>query len=305
MKRVFVTGATGFIGSYLVRQLVQRGVDVAVLMRAETDPWRLVDIRSQLHEVGWDGESLDSFSELFRSFAPDTVFHLGWSGVRNADRNHFTLATKNLSFATSLAQLSVDIGVQCWVGAGSQAEYGPKNCQIDETQLPQPTTLYGASKLSAGILTERIAALGGMRHAWLRIFSTYGPMDNPGWMLPTLIRTLKRGDRPSLTLGEQHWDFLFVEDAANAFVSVASAGAVGFFNVGSGQALTLRQIIESVRDLIDPRLELGFGEVPYRVDQVMCLHADVSRLQNMTSWRPRVSLTDGLQLLIASSIGCQ
>ena len=299
MKRVFVTGGTGFIGSYLVRQLVQRGIDVAVLVRAETNPWRLLDIRSQLHEVGWDGESVDSFSESFKEFAPDTVFHLGWSGVGNADRNQITQATKNLSFATSLTQLSADTGVQCWIGAGSQAEYGPKNRQIDETQLPQPTTLYGASKLSAGILTERIAALGGIRHAWLRVFSTYGPLDNADWMLPTLIAKLLNRERPALTAGEQLWDYLHVNDAARAFLAIAESDAQGCFNLGSGETHPLRKSIETIRDEIDPALPLGFGEVPYRNDQVMCLHADISKLQRTANWFPQTELTAGLKSLVA------
>ena len=299
MKRVFVTGATGFIGSYLVRQLLHCGVDVAVLMRAEADPWRLVDIRPQLHDVDWDGVSVDSFSESFKEFAPDTVFHLGWSGVGNMDRNQITQATKNLSFATSLAQLAVDTGVECWVGAGSQAEYGPKNGKIDETQLPQPTTLYGASKLSVGILSERIAALGGMRHAWLRIFSTYGPMDNADWMLPTLITKLLNQERPALTAGEQLWDYLHVNDAARAFLKIAESDARGFFNLGSGEAHPLRMSIETIRDEINPALPLGFGEVPYRIDQVMCLHADISKLQRAANWFPEIELTAGLKSLVA------
>jgi UDP-glucose 4-epimerase len=307
VRRVFVTGATGFIGSYLVRDLLRRNYEVAVLVRPESDPWRIVDVLQKTRRVDWDGSSVDSFAESFREFAPDTVFHLGWSGVGNSHRNQLSQLTENVNIAIAMTQLSVQCGVQQFVGAGSQAEYGPVNARIDESVLPRPTTLYGAAKLSAGILTERIAALGGMKHAWLRIFSTYGPKDNPQWMLPSLISCLHRGERPALTLGEQLWDFLHVEDAARAFVSVAESSVSGVFNLGSGEANPLRTVIEMVRDFINPGLPLGFGEVPYRPDQVMCLQADIQRICIASGWCPRVALKNGLEHLvewIANTIDC-
>ncbi len=298
MRRVFVTGATGFIGSYLVRQLLGRNIEVAVLVRPESDLWRIADIQDQLRLFIWNGLSVDSFSETFREFAPDTVFHLGWSGVGNVYRNALSQLTENVDFSVALTQLCVDCGVQSFIGAGSQAEYGPLNYQIDEYVLPKPTTLYGAAKLSVGILTERIAVLGGVRHAWLRIFSTYGPKDNRHWLLPSLVTNLQQGERPALTRGEQLWDFLHVDDAACAFVAVARSNASGVFNLGSGEALPLRVIIEMVRDMINPELPLGFGEIPYRPDQVMCLHANVERIQAETPWRRSLTMEDGLRELV-------
>jgi nucleoside-diphosphate-sugar epimerase len=297
VKRAFVTGATGFIGSYLVRELLRQNYEVAILARPESDLWRIEDVQREVRQVIWDGVAVDSFAESFREFAPLTVFHLGWSGVGNVHRNQLSQLTENINFSVALTQLSVECGVQQFVGAGSQAEYGPVNSIVDEHVLPRPTTLYGAAKLSVGILTERIASLGGMQHAWLRIFSTYGPKDNPQWMLPSLISCLQRGERPALTLGEQLWDFLHVEDAARAFVSVAESGVSGVFNLGSGEANPLRTVIEMVRDFINPGLPLGFGEVPYRPDQVMCLQADVTRLRHLTGWFPQVVLAVGLKEL--------
>ena len=297
MRRAFVTGATGFIGSYLVRELLRQNYEVAMLVRAESDLWRIDDVHQRMRHVIWNGTAVDSFAESFREFAPDTVFHLGWSGVGNSHRNQLSQLTDNINVSVALTQLSMECGVQQFVGAGSQAEYGPVNARIDESVLPRPTTLYGAAKLSVGILTERIAALGGMKHAWLRIFSTYGPKDNPQWMLPSLISCLHRGERPALTFGEQLWDFLHVEDAARAFVEAAESHTNGVFNLGSGEAQPLRKVIEMVRDFINPALPLGFGEVPYRPDQVMCLQADVTRLRQLTGWFPQVDLAVGLKEL--------
>jgi nucleoside-diphosphate-sugar epimerase len=172
------------------------------------------------------------------------------------------------------------------------------NHKIDELVLARPTTLYGAAKLSAGILTERIASLGGLRHIWVRVFSTYGAKDNSGWMIPSIIAKLRSGERPALTAGEQLWDYLHVCDAAEAFVAVATSGAAGVFNLGSGVACPLKDVILKIRDLINKSAPLGFGEIPYRDDQVMCLQADVTKLKSATGWHPKIELDDGLRMLI-------
>jgi nucleoside-diphosphate-sugar epimerase len=119
-------------------------------------------------------------------------------------------------------------------------------------------------------------------------------------MIPSLILQLLRGERPRVTAGQQKWDYVYVADAAEAVARVAlNAAAAGVFNLGSGEAPVLRTIVESIRDEIDPRLPIGFGEVPYRSDQVMHLQAVITRLQTATGWAPRTPLADGLARTIA------
>ncbi len=125
-------------------------------------------------------------------------------------------------------------------------------------------------------------------------------MDDPALMIPGLIRTLFDGGRPALTPGTQLWDYLYVEDAARAIEAVAlRPGASGVFNLGSGRTATVRSVAERVRDGIDPRLPLGFGEVPSRPGQVMHLEADVGRLREATGWSPEIDLDEGLRRTVA------
>ena len=136
----------------------------------------------------------------------------------------------------------------------------------------------------------------GVGFTWLRLFSAYGPADTPQWMIPYTILTLLKRQKPALTLGEQRWDYLYVEDAVRAIWRAAiSPEARGIVNLGSGEAYGIRSIAERIRDLIGPDLPIGFGEVPYRPDQIMHLQADISRLKEATGWAPQVSLDDGLR----------
>ena len=110
-----------------------------------------------------------------------------------------------------------------------------------------------------------------------------------------MFKVLAR-DKPSLTPGEQCWDYLYVEDAAEALYQLAlNPGAEGLFILGSGEAPSVRTIAECIRDMINPKSPLGFGEVPYRSDQVMRLQADISRLRREIDWQPRTSLETGLR----------
>jgi nucleoside-diphosphate-sugar epimerase len=141
--------------------------------------------------------------------------------------------------------------------------------------------------------------MAGIRYVWLRLLATYGPKDDVHHLIPTVILKLLAREKPSLTQGEQRWDYLYVEDAAEAIYSVAlKAKAQGVFNLGSGEAYTIRSIAERIRDMIDPKLPLGFNEVPYRPDQVMNLQADISKLKNATGWEPKTSLDRGLEQAI-------
>lgn len=294
--RALVTGATGFVGSYLTEALVRGGEEVAVLCRQGSDLWRLRDVLPRVTVVCGDFTEPEGAEAEIRGFAPDTIFHLAWHGVEGAHRADDAHIDKNLLGSVALLRLAARVGCRTFVGLGSQAEYGPQPDVLNEGAPTEPTTTYGVAKLCTYLLGRHLAASSGMRFVWLRLFSSYGPKDNPGWLIPYLVRALSRGERPALTPGEQRWDYIYVEDAAEAvYAAAASEGAEGLFNLGSGRAHRLREVVEQVRDLIDPALPLGFGGRDYAPDQVMHLQADITRLTEATGWRPKTPLADGLR----------
>ena len=298
MKRVLVTGGAGFVGARVVRRLVEQGREVVVLLRETSDPRRLAEVLGRCTVLSGDLSRLDALRSPLEDLAPEGVLHLAWGGVKGADRNH-PMQLSNVSTSIELFRLTGEIGCSRFIGLGSQAEYGPLSGCIDERAPTRPTTTYGAAKLATGCVLDRAAAAAGRPFAWLRLFSSYGPDDDPSWLIPYMIRTLLAGERPRLTKAEQIWDYIHVDDVADAIVATLDAGACGIFNLGSGQARPLREIIEHLRDTIDPGLPLGFGEVEYRPDQVMHLESDITALRAATGWAPRVSLERGLSDVVA------
>jgi UDP-glucose 4-epimerase len=293
--RILVTGASGQLGSYVARRLLEQGHSVSILTRPSSDLWRLEGVQPHISIIHGDLASVDDAAAGIAEAAPEAVVHCGWSGVTGAGREGDEQVQLNLLGTLRLLDIVRDVGCRAWVGVGSQAEYGPQNIVLNEDSPVEPVSLYGVSKLCVGLLTRELCQRAGMRYVWMRLFATYGPRDDPRHLIPSTIIKLLARQRPELTRGEQRWDYLYIEDAADAiFRAAIEDRAEGVFVLGSGAARSVRSIVETIRDLVDPALELGLGEVPDRIDGLTHLQADVTRLQRVLDWQPQVSLEQGL-----------
>jgi UDP-glucose 4-epimerase len=292
MARVFVTGASGSVGAAASHALLGQGHQVAVLVR-QKDPVRLADILPQLTVIHGDLQDVPAFRPGLAVFAPEALVHAAWLGVQGAFRDD-PKQDQNLIFARDLMALASDLKLKQVVALGSQAEYGPHSGALDENASTHPNTRYGQTKLECCRLMLRLAENQGLPLAWLRLFSAYGPGDDPSWMIQSVIRQLLAGQRPALTPGEQRWDYLYLADVGSAVAAVLKSGSSGIFNLGSGTAIRLRELVEQLRDLIDPSLPLDFGKIPYGPGQVMHLEADIHKLTHATGWQPKMSLAQGL-----------
>ena len=298
--RVLLTGAAGFLGSHVARGLVARGIDTTAIVRPGGDAWRLADVRGRLALVAADLADTSVVDRIVLDVAPTVVCDLAWEGVGNRFHDDPRQVRGNLSAHLALLDAACRAGCGRWIGLGSQAEYGPRSKRIDEGCPTAPVSLYGTAKLCVALLGQKLAMRAGMEFGWLRLFSTYGPMDAPGWLIPSVTLSLLRGERPKLTAGTQKWDYLFVEDAALAVVEAVAAPRLdGVYNLGSGRAVPVLQIVEMIRDAIDPRLPLGVGEIAYKPDQIMHLEADITKLCGAIRWRPTTDLEDGLVRTVA------
>jgi UDP-glucose 4-epimerase len=292
--KIFLTGASGFVGAETLRVALADGHEVIAPVRPTSAAPRLDAFDGRFVRLAIDIGDRAAVEQAFGEHKPDVVIHSAWTGVGNALRFDAQQITANIDTACVLADAAGAAGVGAFIGVGSQGEYGAGST-MREDSLPQPTTLYGAAKVAALFLTRQIAAQHGMRHAWLRLFSTYGPGDNDGWLIPMLVQEMLAGRRPKTTLGTQYWDWLYIEDVARGLLAAAtSATAQGVFNLGSGHAVQVRSAVETIRDLAAPDMELVFGEIPFRPDQVMHMQADNSALRSATGWEPKVDIATGL-----------
>ncbi len=298
--RILITGAGGFVGAALVRQALRAGHTVTATVRPGGNTERLAQFADAVQIVAVDLGDGAAVATKLRELRPEVIVHVAWHGVGARDRLTRKEMAANIDAACALLEAGIATGISKFVGVGSQAEYGPLGRRISEADLPEPTSLYGAAKLATLHLTRQIAGQAGVAFAWMRLFATYGPDDNPNWLIPSLIEQMLDRRRPQLTQGTQLWDYLYIDDVARAILAVATTPtATGVFNLGSDQPVAIRAVVEQIRDLVAADLPLVFGEIAFRPDQVWHMQADVTRLRAATGWAPQTTIGEGLARTVA------
>ncbi len=293
--KVAVTGATGAVGMALVRLHVARGDEVlAITHPGSSRTARLREVRGvRTAEAG-----LDQYPRLGEPPGYDVFYHLAWEG--GTRRNDWASNLRSATASLQAVELAARLGCAVFIGAGSQAECGPQATPIGPDTACAPDTPFGAAKLAALHCTRVRAAELGLRFAWARILSVYGPYDGERTLVTSTIRTLLRGGTPQFTSGTQHWDFLYADDAAAALAAVADhGGAHGIFAVGSGTARPLKEHIAAILAPFGLPADPYLGLVPAPPHAVRYLVADIGRLANECGWTPAVGFAEGIARTIA------
>ncbi|MBI5163198.1 MAG: NAD(P)-dependent oxidoreductase [Magnetospirillum sp.] len=296
--RIVVSGASGFIGGAAARALVAAGHSVAVVVRDPAALARRIG-DSAVTVIAADLAAPEAYRPALDAFAPEAALHCAWGGITRATRDDVMAQAPNFTMTLAFLDACAKAGAKTWVGLGSQAEYGIHDCRLDEAATTTPATVYGAIKLATFTATRKAAEKAGLRFAWVRVFHAFGPGDDANFLVPSLIRTLLKGERMAMTAGTQMWDLLHIDDVATALAHVAThPTAQGVFNLGSGCPRSVRRIAEDIRDAIDPALTLGFGEIPLPASGPTHLEADIGRLL-ASGWHPAVPWEQALRSTIA------
>lgn len=258
---VTLTGATGFIGRQILRNLRDRGCPVRVLVR---DPSRLDNVSGGgAFEVV---QTPDVFAETPSRLeemldGSETLVHGAWY----AEPGKYLTSALNLACLTgtlNLATAFAAIGGTRFVGIGTCAEYDLSAGLITTDTPLAPTTLYAACKASAFQVLRCFFDEANTSFAWCRIFYLFGEGEDERRLVPYVHRQLRAGQEVLLTRGDQVRDFLDVRDAARMIADVALGQEQGAVNVCSGKAVTVRELAQRIADEYGRRELLRFGARP-------------------------------------------
>ncbi len=299
MQRVLVTGGAGFVGANLVRRLLAEGVEVHLFLRPTTDRWRLHEV---LPELRVHPGALTDRSAVDRAFAaarPTHTFHLAAHGMSAWQQDVEEIVRTNIIGTQYLLEAAAHAGVERFVLAGSSSEYGFKPHACAETELPAPNSLYAVSKLGATHLAQ--LAAGRVPTVVARLYSAYGPFEEPRRLIPTLITHGLEGRWPPLVSRRVARDFIHIEDIVGGLLAAARRpvppGAV--FNLGSGQMTTVEELVALVGDLLGVPVAPDWGSMPERAWDTDFWLADVSHARRVLEWQPGIALRPGIQQCIA------
>lgn len=290
--KILITGASGFLGSWFCRVLSEKH-EVTALVRTESDLSRIEDIKKLNIEI----QEEKNWAEFITKNNFEVFVFNDWWGVGNKFRND-DRQFENIYRFKKMISAANKPNTKLIIGVGSQAELGPVSGTISETQTDNPSTKYGIAKIEARKALLEGAADTSIRTVWLRIFSTYGPLDSSGWLITDTISNLLSNQIMELTLGEQDWSYLHSYDLAKALETVIETDTItGIVNAGNPNTNKISQVVNLIAEKLNKKNLIKLGALPYRKDQVMELKPVCEKL-TAAGWRPMVSLSAGLSNLI-------
>jgi len=278
MGKVLISGITGFLGSHIAETLIKANFQIIGLKRKNSNIWRCEEFKDKINWVDIDNEG--NYKRILAKLTFDVFIHAAWVGVKADERNDDVLQAQNVIFLNSLLQVASASAVKKIIFLGSQAEYGYINEMVTEDKECIPTTAYGKAKLACLDLIENYAESHKIDWLWLRVFSLFGEKEDNTWLIPSLILQMKSGDEMEFTLAEQKYAYLYVKDFANIIHQMVSSSIEsGIYNISSSNSVTIRELVEKIRDLVNPTFLLKFGALKYRDMQSMHVEGSLEKLK--------------------------
>ncbi len=298
-KRVLVTGATGFIGQWLVRRLVEIGAEIWAGVYPGEAPERISDLPVQVKRVPLDMQDAESVRRAVQDSAPDVLFHLAAIGVADSGVDPSLALAINAGGTVHLLEALRKQDVQRVVLVGTCYEYGAREAfeGDDCASCLDPFNAYAASKVAAWAFGRMYWRAHGLPVITVRLFQVYGAGQPEHTLIPAAIRAALAGEDFLMTPGEQERDFIYVEDVVEGLLAAAKAPEIEgqSLDLGTGAARPIRQVVERIWQLVDGRGQIQFGALPYRPGEVMTLVADVDRTARLIGWRAITLLEEGLR----------
>jgi nucleoside-diphosphate-sugar epimerase len=288
--KILISGSGGFLGGAFSNFCKSKGYSVLEIKRKEYKA--AADFSDT---VFYSNSFLENdFVRQIQAFKPNIFVHFAWKGVDNTNRNQDQYRY-NINLTLESIQLAKAVGCTRWIGFGSQAEYGLKSEAIVEETLCEPISDYGKSKLSLSISSMGLCDSLAIEGAWIRIFSIFGENDHSTALIPSVISKMLQNEDVNLTECTQTWDYLYLTDALEALEALMLNFKSGIYNLGSGNPVILKKVIELIQKKINSKSKLHYGNINFNENSVRFLLANINKLSQQTNWKPRFSIEQGIE----------
>jgi nucleoside-diphosphate-sugar epimerase len=296
-ERFFITGASGFVGSCLARKLAGSGCEVHALVRSGADLWRLEDLRDRiaLHEGDLnDGEGL---RRLVSSIQPTVIYHLAVHGAYPSQNNADRIILTNVFGTWNLLKACSEVDYKVFVNTGSSSEYGVKTHAMRETDLLEPSSYYAVAKSAQTLVCQQAARADRRPISTFRLFSVYGPYEEPTRLVPTVIRRCLEGRDLDMVSPDTARDFVHVDDVIEAYLQIGqlSLQCGEVFNIGTGVQSTVRDVVRNAVQAAGAEVRVNWGSMPARPWDTETWLADCSKVRRALKWSARTSLASGIE----------
>ncbi len=297
---VVVTGAAGFVGSHLIRRLIRLKKKVCIIVKKETDLWRISDCFRNMHiEYADIAREKERLLSIIRSTNPSCIVHLAAYGVDINNSDPYQAVATNIVGTLNLFETVSKVDCPQFISTGTCFEYdGTSSKPYKEEDSPHPGTAYAVTKLCANQLLKTMTH-EGKNIVVLRPFGIYGPYEGEKRLVPYVITDCMQGKKLEFTKGEQIRDYLYIEDLIDAYIAAMNYRpqySYEEFNIGSDRGRQLKEIVELITSFFDyDKKYISFGALPYRENEMMYLVADISKAKKKLGWKPKTSIMEGLE----------
>ena len=299
MKKAIVTGATGFIGKFLVRELVKQNVEVIAVVRRGTKNLNTINALP-VKIVECNIADYHMLPDIIADRDIDVVFHIAWQGVSDLDARNEAIQMQNLQSTLDLIDSMHIMKISCFIGCGSMHEAESLIEMNEDKVISNLGYMYKATKTAAHWIGKAKCGTYGIRFFW-PLINTYGEEERSARLVNTIIRKVLHGESPDLSAGTQYYDFVHVSDVARALILIAKKGVNGTnYTIGSGDAKPLKEFLKIVGQVANDLyggapVELGFGRITSNVISLPITTFDVTKLYRDTGFKALIPFREGIE----------
>ena len=294
MKKAIVTGANGFVGSAVCKELSDKGVEVLAIIRHPDEPVANISGLKGLRIIYCDLADFGKLADIIPDRDIDLFYHFAWVGSAGPLRGDAEVQLNNVKYTCDTVKACEKMSCKRFVFASSIMEYEIEAIMASEA-TPGINTLYCSAKVAADYMARTIAGNAGIDYIRAVISNIYGPGEMSPRLVNTSLRKLLKGEHCAFSAGGQMYDFIYISDASKTFYAIGEKGKANkTYYIGSQQPRPLKEFLLDMKDCVDSGINIGLGEIPFNGVSLTYQEFDINAVKNDTGFVPEVSFRDGI-----------
>jgi nucleoside-diphosphate-sugar epimerase len=293
-KKILITGGSGFVGRNLVSQLLKLRGQIYVTDKSNS----ILEFQPEVTFFPLDVSKYEDVKSVIHKIKPDFIFHLAALVTAARDFNLIDeMIEVNLRGTTNILRAIDGLNdLECMINFGTCEEYGNQDSQFDEVLREEPASPYAILKLTTSRFCNMFSGMFKTPIITIRPANLFGPGQAKDKFIPYIILKCLKNDPIDMTYGEQKRNFIYIDDFINGVLLIAKKerNLAQIYNIGSESSVTLRSVVELIKQMLNSKSVINFGALNYRENEMMAFEVNIQKIKKL-GWEPEYALLEGLK----------